>query len=130
MTNWLYGKVTFGQRDISQLDYSREVVAQALEKYEQKQREQEQQRGPSTFTPSNSGQGGLELKRLQGQVRVLQGMLVLTGLALGGAVWMLYDTRPAEWSQHGTSSSNAVIVEGCVDVNLPSIPHQTTLVCR
>ena len=111
VTNWLYKKVTAGQRNLSQLDYSREVVGQALEQYEQSQ------------MAAAATERTLEIQRLQGRVKMLQGMLFGTVLALGGAtVWIIYDIRP-ELSRSQTPLES-VQLEGCDRASSSTCTHQ------
>ena len=56
ITNWLYGKVTFGKQDLSQLDYPREVVAQAIEQYEAEQDALAQPQNASYEAPGSGSQ--------------------------------------------------------------------------
>ena len=108
ITNWLCGQVTFGERNLSQLDYPREVVAQAIEKYEEEQRAlAHEQDEPSPSMDST------EVKRLQGQVKVLRGMLLGSVLALGGSIaWIWYEMKP-EWT-NTRQPVESITLERCI----------------
>lgn len=105
IANWLCSKVTLNQRDLSQLDYPREVVGQAIAQYEAEQQALKNQAEPSA-APIPVTLETAEVKRLQGQVKMLQNMLIGSILALGGATaWIWYDIKP-NWTgsqQSGTS---------------------------
>lgn len=110
ITNWLCGKVTFKERDLSQLDYPREVVGKAIAQYEA---EKQALQGPGVAASAASPPTvaipvppstpltieAKEVKRLQGQVKLLRTMLIGSILVLGGTTaWIWYDLKP-EWSQ-------------------------------
>ena len=101
-------QVTFGERNLSQLDYPREVVAQAIEKYEEEQRAlAHEQDEPSPSMDST------EVKRLQGQVKVLRGMLLGSVLALGGSIaWIWYEMKP-EWT-NTRQPVESITLERCI----------------
>lgn len=110
IANWLCGQVTFGQRNLSQLDYPREVVAQAIEKYEAEQQALERQQ--ETATPTLNVES-IEVQRLQEQVKVLRGMLLGSILALGGSIaWIWYDSSPELTNTPHPIES--VTMDGCV----------------
>ena len=112
IANWLCGQVTFGQRNLSQLDYPREVVAQALEKYEAEQQALERQQAAAVPDVNNVVEV-TEVQRLQGQVKMLRGMLLGAILALGGSVaWIWYDSS-LEWT-NTQQPIESVTMDGCM----------------
>lgn len=120
ITNWLCGQVTFGQRDLSQLDYPREVVAQAIAQYEAEQQILAQrQAGGSEPAPVDIS----EMQRLQGQVKVLRGMLIGSILALGGTTaWIWYDMQPQ--LSNTQQPVESVTLEGCASFS-PNQEHSS-----
>ena len=112
ITNWLCSKVTFNQRNLSQLDYPREVVGQAIAQHEAQQQalknQKESSDGPIPVTIETA-----EVKRLQGRVKMLQNMLIGSILALGGATaWIWYDINP-NWTR-SQKSETSMTLEQCL----------------
>lgn len=98
ITNWLCGQVTFGQRKLAQLDYPREVVAKAIEQYEAEQQALAHEHVMNQPVTPVEPLEAIEVRRLQGQVKVLRGMLLGSILALGGTMaWIWYDMK-TDWA--------------------------------
>ncbi|MEM9219907.1 MAG: hypothetical protein AAGD25_36965 [Cyanobacteria bacterium P01_F01_bin.150] len=124
ITNWLCGQVTFDQRDLSQLDYPREVVGEAIAQYEAEQQALKTQAEQST-DPQSLKIEAAEVKRLQGQVKVLRNMLIGSILALGGTTaWIWYDMQP-EWSRK-RQSVESVTLEKCLEHSNQDSPSIST----